>query len=68
MISNGLAVVLVLGASAALVLGALALSQSHDVEALYLLVTGLVALRAAVKIARFARPEAISAVSLNEPR
>ncbi|MCL2779795.1 MAG: hypothetical protein FWD73_17530 [Polyangiaceae bacterium] len=53
-----LAAVVVLGAVVALVLGALALSRSNDVEALYFLVTGLFALRAAVQIARLTRPEA----------
>ena len=48
---DALAAVFVLGASVAFGLGALALSRSNDVEALYFLVTGLVVLRAAVQIA-----------------
>ncbi|MCL2726558.1 MAG: hypothetical protein FWD69_19230 [Polyangiaceae bacterium] len=47
-----LGVLLVLGASTAFVFGALALSRSSDVEALYVFVIGFVALRAGVQIVR----------------
>jgi hypothetical protein len=47
-----LAVLLVLGAAAAFTFGALALTRSNDVEALYYLVVGVVALRAGVQIVR----------------
>lgn len=47
-----LAALLVLGAAGAFVLGALALSRSSDVEAIYFLVVGVVALRAGVQIVR----------------
>jgi hypothetical protein len=49
---DALAVLLVLGAAAAFTFGALALSRSNDVEALYFLVVGVVALRAGVQIVR----------------
>lgn len=49
---DALAAVLVLGAAAAFTFGALALSRSNDVEALYFLVVGVVALRAGVQIVR----------------
>jgi len=47
-----LAALLVLGAAAAFALGALALTRSNDVEAFYMLVAGVVALRAGVQIVR----------------
>jgi len=47
-----LAVVLVIGAAAAFVVGALALARSSDVEAIYFLVVGTVALRAGVQLVR----------------
>lgn len=47
-----LAVVLVVGAATAFTFGALALTRSNDVEALYYLVVGVVALRAGVQIVR----------------
>jgi hypothetical protein len=47
-----LAAVLVVGATCVFVLGALALSRASDVEAIYYLVTGIIALRAAVQLAR----------------
>lgn len=49
---DALAAALVVGASAAFTFGALALSRSNDVEALYFLVVGVVALRAGVQIVR----------------
>jgi hypothetical protein len=49
---DALAAILVLGAAAAFTFGALALSRSNDVEALYFLVVGVVALRAGVQLAR----------------
>jgi hypothetical protein len=49
---DALAAILVLGAAAAFTFGALALSRSNDVEALYYLVVGVVALRAGVQIVR----------------
>jgi multisubunit Na+/H+ antiporter MnhG subunit len=47
-----LAAILVLGAAAAFVLGAIALTRANDVEAFYMLVIGVVALRAGVQIVR----------------
>jgi hypothetical protein len=47
-----LAGLLVAGAAAAFTFGALALSRSNDVEALFFLVIGVVALRAGVQIVR----------------
>lgn len=47
-----LAAALVLGAATAFTFGALALSRSNDVEALYFLVVGVVALRAGVQLVR----------------
>lgn len=47
-----LAVLLVVGAAAAFTFGAMALTRSNDVEALYYLVIGVVALRAGVQIVR----------------
>lgn len=52
MLLDGLAALLVIGAAAAFTLGAMALSRSNDLEALYLLVTGVVALRAGTQILR----------------
>jgi hypothetical protein len=49
---DGLAALLVVGAAAAFTFGALALSRSNDVEALYMLVVGVVALRAGMQIVR----------------
>ncbi|MBX3190493.1 MAG: hypothetical protein KF819_26065 [Labilithrix sp.] len=49
---DALAAVLVIGAAAAFTFGAMALSRSNDVEALYYLVVGVVALRAGVQIVR----------------
>lgn len=49
---DALAALLVLGAAAAFTFGALALTRSNDVEALYFLVIGVVALRAGVQIVR----------------
>ena len=47
-----LAGLLVAGAAAAFTFGALALSKSNDIEALYFLVIGIVVLRAGVQIIR----------------
>lgn len=49
---DALAALLVLGAATAFTLGALALTKSNDLEALYLLVVGVVALRAGVAMVR----------------
>jgi hypothetical protein len=49
---DAVAVVLVVGATAAFTFGALALTRSNDVEAIYLLVVGVVALRAGVQLVR----------------
>lgn len=49
---DALAALLVLGAAAAFTFGALSLSRSNDVEALYFLVVGVIALRAGVQIVR----------------
>lgn len=45
-----MAALLVIGACGAFVLGALALARSSDIEALYFLVVGIVALRSGVKL------------------
>jgi hypothetical protein len=47
-----LAALLVAGAATAFGFGALALSRANDVEAMYLLLVGFLALRAGVQIAR----------------
>jgi hypothetical protein len=47
-----LAALLIVGATAAFTFGALALARASDVEAIYYLVMGIVALRAAVQIVR----------------
>jgi hypothetical protein len=47
-----LAALLVVAAAAAFTFGAFALARSSDVEALYFLVIGVVALRAGVQVAR----------------
>ena len=49
---DALAAALVLGAAAAFTFGALALARSNDVEALYFLIVGIVALRAGVQLVR----------------
>jgi hypothetical protein len=49
---DALAAALVLGAATAFTFGALALAHSNDVEALYFLVVGVVALRAGVQLVR----------------
>ena len=49
---DALAALLVVGATSAFTLGALALSRASDVEAIYYLVVGTVALRAAVQVVR----------------
>lgn len=47
-----LAAALVAGAAAAFAFGAMALSRSNDIEAIYFLVVGIVALRAGIQIVR----------------
>lgn len=47
-----LAGVLVIGAAAAFVIGAMSLARAADVEAIYYLVVGIVALRAGVQLVR----------------
>lgn len=47
-----LAAVLVVGAAAAFTFGAMALSRASDVEAIYYLVIGVVALRGGVQLVR----------------
>lgn len=47
-----LAAGLVIGASVAFAVGAMALARSSDVEAMYCLLVGIVALRAGVQLAR----------------
>jgi hypothetical protein len=47
-----LAALLVVGAAAAFTFGAMALSRASDIEAIYYLVIGIVALRAGVQLAR----------------
>jgi hypothetical protein len=47
-----LAAVLVVGAAAAFTFGAMALARASDVEAVYFLVVGVVALRGGVQLAR----------------
>lgn len=46
------AAVLVIGAAAAFTMGALALARASDVDAVYFLVVGIVALRAGVQVVR----------------
>lgn len=43
---------LVLGATAAFIWGAMALAKANDIEAIYCLVAGVVALRAGVQLVR----------------
>jgi hypothetical protein len=47
-----LAAVLVVGAGAAFMLGAMALARASDVEAIYYLIVGVVTLRAGVQLVR----------------
>ena len=47
-----LAALLVAGAAAAFTFGAIALGRANDVEAIYFLVIGIVALRAGVQLVR----------------
>jgi hypothetical protein len=47
-----LAAVLVIGSAVAFVYGAMALARASDVEAVYFLVIGVVALRAGVQLVR----------------
>ncbi len=47
-----LAALLVVGAAAAFTFGAMALARASDVEAIYFLVIGIVALRAGVQLVR----------------
>jgi len=47
-----LAAALILGAAAAFTFGAMALARASDVEAIYYLVIGIVALRAGVQLVR----------------
>ena len=47
-----LAAVLVVGAAAAFTFGAMALARASDVEAIYYLAIGIVALRAGVQLVR----------------
>lgn len=47
-----IALLLVIGAAVAFGFGALALARANDVEAIYLLVIGIVALRAGVQVVR----------------
>lgn len=47
-----LAALLVLGAAAAFAFGATALSRANDIEAIYFLVVGIVALRAGIQVVR----------------
>ena len=49
---DALAAVLVVGAAAAFTFGAIALSHASDVEAIYFLVIGVVALRGGVQLVR----------------
>lgn len=49
---DGLAALLVLGAAAAFTLGAMALARANDIEAIYFLVVGIVALRAGIQVVR----------------
>lgn len=51
-IVDGLAMALLLGAAVAFVLGGTALARAEDLKALYWLVIGIVAVRAAVQVAR----------------
>jgi hypothetical protein len=49
---DALAALLVIGAAAAFTFGAFALTRSNDLEALYFLIVGVVALRAGVQLVR----------------
>ena len=49
---DAIAVLLVAGAAAAFTFGALALTKSNDLEALYFLIIGIVALRAGIQVVR----------------
>jgi hypothetical protein len=49
---DALAALLVLGAAAAFTFGAIALSRSNDVEAFYMLVVGVITLRAGIQLVR----------------
>ena len=49
---DALAALLVLGAAAAFTLGAMALGRANDIEAIYFLVVGIVALRAGIQVVR----------------
>ena len=47
-----LAALLVLGAATAFAFGATALARANDIEAIYFLVVGIVALRAGIQVVR----------------
>jgi hypothetical protein len=49
---DAIAAVLVLGAALAFIVGNAALARAEDVQALYWLIVGIIAVRAAVQIAR----------------
>ena len=49
---DAVAVFLVAGAAAAFTFGAMALTKSNDLEALYYLIVGVVALRAGIQVVR----------------
>lgn len=49
---DAVAVFLVAGAAAAFTFGAMALTKSNDLEALYYLIVGIVALRAGIQVVR----------------
>jgi len=49
---DALAALLVVGAAAAFTFGAMALARANDIEALYFLIVGIVAVRAGVQLVR----------------
>jgi hypothetical protein len=49
---DALSALLVLGAAAAFAFGATALAHANDIEAIYFLVVGIVALRAGIQVVR----------------
>lgn len=49
---DALAALLILGAAGAFTVGAMALTRANDVEAVYFLVIGVVAIRAGIQLVR----------------
>ena len=51
-LADAMAILLVMGAVASFACGALALTRASDIEAVYFLVVGIVALRAGIQVVR----------------